>query len=700
MTSRARTAVFLSILLPASAWPAVPARPQRPRFGPGSGAPTHPAYLLITQERLAQLQAKVAANAPEWRTLKADADARVAGTAERDPYHPSVLENCALAYLLTGNTNYVTAALSYLNEFYVSDPESSVHNDSYLAFPDVMQSVAVVLNWCYPALNSAQRSTLITFLDHWTDQLWFHPAPGDSGWGLDDPENNYHMGFLHGTAFAGYALRAAAIAEGKDPNAYNGQKYIDFIKHKLDDPGQVMDVLRSKMVGGAWSEGANYGQRDDQELTAALAVIASMDGTNYFTQVPFFADTVYHAHYEIQPDGREMYPAGDMAWYADMIASPYNRQYVQTIVNYLPDGDARRHGQWFLENIMPSYMEGDNGSFNMPELILLDMIYKAAGPSIPQSALPLSFLSPGVGFMNFRSGWGAGDTSLTVSGAPFIDQSHQHADTGSFTLFKRDWLIVDAATYSDSGLLQDEREHSMLSVDGQDRDDDNFSNVPGYSRFLDGGSYAYTQVNGTNLFRGTINEWTREFVYLRPDTVIIYDRAAPGSGTYRVRFHFHAQPALSGSLYKSAIGGGGVSLLPLASGAVSIASNDNPDMDNSKSWRLDEAGTATRYLNVIQVADGAAPTFSAQRIVSDNTQMEGALWSDQVVMFSSRPLGAAPALPFSYTIPGTGTVTHTLANMSGTCNIAVSKTGGNTTVTVSAGSGFTAPPEGIVRFTN
>ena len=53
---------------------------------------------------------------------------------------------------------------------------------------------------------------------------------------------------------------------------------------------------------------------------------------------------------------------------------------------------------------------------------------------------------------------------------------------------------------------------------------------------------------------------------------------------------------------------------------------------DSDSWRLEEAGTVTRFLNVLQTADGAAPTFTAQRIVSDTTQMEGALWQDQQVV--------------------------------------------------------------------
>jgi hypothetical protein len=79
--------------------------------------------------------------------------------------------------------------------------------------------------------------------------------------------------------------------------------------------------------------------------------------------------------------------------------------------------------------------------------------------------------------------------------------------------------------------------------------------------------------------------------------------------------------------------------------------------------------------------------------------MEGALWNNDVVMFSTGPLGAPPALPFSYTLPGTGTITHTLLNMTGSCDAAVIRADGQTTVTVSAGSTYNANSQGVLRFT-
>jgi hypothetical protein len=82
--------------------------------------------------------------------------------------------------------------------------------------------------------------------------------------------------------------------------------------------------------------------------------------------------------------------------------------------------------------------------------------------------------------------------------------------------------------------------------------------------------------------------------------------------------------------------------------------------------------------------------------------MQGALWNDQVLLFSNSPLGAPPALPFTYTLSGTATRTHTLFNMIalGGYDLSVIRAAGQTTVTVSLGAAYNANSQGVLRFTD
>jgi hypothetical protein len=88
----------------------------------------------------------------------------------------------------------------------------------------------------------------------------------------------------------------------------------------------------------------------------------------------------------------------------------------------------------------------------------------------------------------------------------------------------------------------------------------------------------------------------------------------------------------------------------------------------------------------------------AQQVTTTTNVMQGALWNNDVVLFSTSALGAPPALPFSYTLPGTGVRTHTLLNMTGSCDVAVIHAGGQTTVTVSPGTTYSANSQGVLRF--
>jgi hypothetical protein len=76
--------------------------------------------------------------------------------------------------------------------------------------------------------------------------------------------------------------------------------------------------------------------------------------------------------------------------------------------------------------------------------------------------------------------------------------------------------------------------------------------------------------------------------------------------------------------------------------------------------------------------------------------MRGALSNGAVVLFSDLPRGATPSLPITYSVPGTAMITHVLLNMSGSYAVSASRSGGNTNVTISAGTDATADADGVL----
>ncbi len=661
-------------------------------------APAAPSgYLLITAARMPALAAKVKAKAPEWITLKDNVDEHM----DQIDFDRSSPENIALVHLLTRDARYAAGAYRWAKHMMdTRDPRDG----SYLPFGDIMRSIALVLSYCRDALSPAQRAELAGYLDRFTHELWF--ANKGSGWGLEDAGNNYHMAFLEGTAFAGYALRAVG-----HPKA---DEYLALVTDRLEREGGVIAYLNARAPGGDLHEGANYGQRSKQRLFNALSTIASMGGKNYFGASPFFAGSVVYALYAIQPGNQLLYPSGDLARSTEMPVSPYDRDYLQMLAYWLPDGPMRGHAQWLLTNVVPSY---DGNEFSFRGAYYKDVIFKLTLPAVPPSHLPLSYRAAGTDFVNLRSGWGPDATSVTISGTPHVDQSHAHHDVGSFTVFKKAWLAVDAASFGTSGLNWDAGSHNMIHVPGHERSG---GSVPGLAHFQDDAHFAYVQVDASNLFRRRnrsadryetlLDEYTRELVYLRPDTLVVYDRVAPQPASktpdvpYDWRLHFPVKPTISGNRTSAAAGGAGISVVTVAGSAPRIVEDSDLVEGGSKAWRLTLTSPTPvgRFLNVVQAAAGAPPTPVVEPIApAAGAAVAGVvLGSGEVVVFSAAARGEPAATPFSFTVPGTGKRTFVFANLRGSYDVTLTRAGETTTVQVAAGSRKTASAAGVLSFTD
>jgi hypothetical protein len=664
--------------------------------GPAPGAEVaHP--LMIPAERLPAIRVAATSGAPAWRALKSNVDANY----ERDGFGDTGVMNVAVVYLVTGERKYCERlAVEARRLMSAANPRG----DSYYGYAGIMGALATVLTYCEPILDAPLRADLASYLDTWTDELWFHNQ--GSGWGLEDPGNNYHVSFLLGTAWAGLALQAVG-----HPSA---AKWLDLVAKGVD---RELAFLAERCQGGGWPEGTNYGEGSKGRLADLFSLLAAAGVRNAFQSSAFFPAAVRYAHYQLQPGNVYLYPAGDMARESDMTVSSYDRQYMQLMVYWLGDPDARAVGQWYLQNVAPSYRTG----FSHPTALWRDLVYAIDVPAKPQSALPLAHRARGDELVSIRSGWDAEATALMVSGASRIDQSHAHLDTGGFTLWRNGWQIVDAVTYSHSGLLQEPGAHNLIHVAGARR----VAVTPkGLLRFADDPHASYLQIDGTGLYVGAdsgrlrkllrgllasadssrsrnflLREFTREMVFLKPDTLVVYDRVRPeASGTaFDWRMHFPAQPSLSGGAIRSTNGKGGVTVALLLGDPPAIVPDGDLAPDGSKAWRAQATTRSGTFLAVARVASRGAPTLDAA-LVTTTGDMEGVAVGGDVVLFSKLAFGQAPSGGFSYTVPTVPGRVHTLVDMSGSVGVSIQRAGANTIVAIGKGSDQTASADGVIRF--
>ncbi len=643
------------------------------------------AYLFVTKVRFEELRQEAAQGSPQWKALERN----VAQTHRNVGSRRSGAGNIAFVYLLTGDKQYAKSAYAWAKHGMDTD---KVERDRYLYYGDAMRPVAQVLNYCADALSAEQKASLANYLAEWTTRMW---QDRRIQWALNTPVHNYHMAYLEGTALAGYALRAAGDSRG--------DAFIRKLHKQLKKPGGVLDYLRTEGAGGDWPEGANYGQRSKQRLFATLALIAAAGGKNHIASERYFAESIYYAVYQLQPDRRSLHPAGDLARHSLLPATPLDRDYVQIATYWLADKAARQLGQWYLRRVVPSY---DTGSPALRHLLYQDLIYSVKDPTRKPESLKLFYLAKGSQWLGIRSGWHQNATALTISGLPRTEMGHAHFETGSFTLFKGGWQAIDSATFSRSGLLWQPGAHNGVNVDHAERRfGRKLEKGRGILQLSDTDEYSYAQVDGAPALRRKaprgqssllLSEYIREFVFLKPDTLVLYDRvkAADPATPFDWRLHTATRPALRNKLFQSRHEKGGLSLSVLAGDSPQVETNDDL---KSRSWRISTTSPSGRFLNVIRVGLGPAPKLQARNVSAGET-MQGARLENDVVLFSTAPLGASPTTAFQYSLPKQSKRVHTWVNMPTKVAVTHTISGSEIRITVTPGGPLKANTQGVVRW--
>ncbi|MDF2693580.1 MAG: Fibronectin type domain protein, partial [Labilithrix sp.] len=471
-------------------------------------------FLLISKERLELLRTRGRyAGGAALDALRENV-AEAGSALERDS---SGVENVALLYLITQEKRHADLAWRWFKLM----SKDNVRGDSYLGFGDLMRGAAVVLNWCGAALTPEQQREIAEYLERWTHELWFDNK--GTGWALSDPGNNYYYSFVEGTSYAAYALKAA--------NRPGAQKLVDLALSKIEGPNGSLAYFEKGGRGGDWEEGSNYGLGSKRRMFSAFAAIASMGGPNYFQRSAFPNASLLYAAYQIQPGRRVLAPMGDIAREPTLSTSAFDREYVQLATYWSEDAIARGIGAWILKDVVPSYV-GETASLRW--LFYRDVIYPPPRAILRPNELPLHYRSPGTDWINARSGWDDSATSLTFNATAKIEQSHAHFDTGAFLLYRNGWQAVDGASYGHSGLNWESGAHNMITVKGQVRHGERSR---GLVHYADDGKTTYAQIDASKLFtvkRGgvgepevVLDEWTRELVYIRPSSLLVYDRVVP-----------------------------------------------------------------------------------------------------------------------------------------------------------------------------
>ncbi|HSO36209.1 MAG TPA: hypothetical protein VLT33_26965 [Labilithrix sp.] len=624
------------------------------------------------------------------------------------------------------------------------------------------EGFGLTVDWIYGTLSSDDKAKIRTVFLRWSDEnenaeitTLNHPEP--KGVRNDpqltaDPERVYWAGNNYYTAhMRNLALMAMAFDEADDP----GGALRAHLESATGAWLYVADaLLRGALRGGLPAEGFEYGPQAVGYVTQTLLALhtAGLDSAKKYGRQtrlacnPVWDNAVTAFLHSVSPTGQVsndpnytyMGPLHSVAWYGDgakFWAPDYIGEFGALGAYDLRTKNTARLAKlrWIETNVPPGGADkiGNRTSARdfLIEPILYFMLLDPTAPADPdpRPKVPLGHFDPGLGHLFARTDWGADASWFTYNlGWSRID--HQHADGNLFQLWRKgEWLTKERSGYGLRVACSDYKNALALQNDAPDHNaPGDYGNIewtrgsqwtyvndgPGkiLAQVLDP-KYVYALGDATPLYSSTYEKATdvthasRSIVWLPPDRIVVYDRAASKTAGRFKRFWLNlpANGAVAGRVMTMTSAKGQKlfvsSLLPAAATMTVEAAEgldgEPGELDPIKyRMRVEATGgpTSVRFMHVIKGADGAASADATALVTSTGgTPYEGAAANGVVVLF---PVDiATPFASVTYTVPG-GTVAQLVTGLMPGAGYTVAQNGA--TVTVTPGGGKNADSGGVL----
>jgi len=537
----------------------------------------HP-RLLITPAYIEQtLRPRATVSTDNWVRLQTYVDSQ---QPEQDvlEYPEQVTRSLAIAYWMTDDIRYARRAqvgLLQMVDRLSSHPALTSNAFWDEQFLDDVAGVAIAYDWLHPTLNEIDRAALREVLEQAAVVLNNPEQDNGRAYRLT-PDGNYSfVSYEHWGARMLWAITATGLALlGESSEAQN---LIDYSRALLE--GWMIPSL-NELTGGAWAEGTDPNLRSGWALAQTATAFWTALGENYFTESRWWYDRMAYNMFAYHPEQTTVTDANLPVWDMPNIigASPRNSDGLllgraqDMLLNTVYTGtEISAWMTWFLEQGTP------------PPILERWM---AVEEFLWRDELAIGFPPPwrmwftlNTGHVFLRSSWDFSEPPTAISfyagdrfsGSQFFDQGH-------LSIWRGDELIVRSGVYSGGINTDHDANYYMRTVaantpiicDLSEVFDDIWPNLETNSwrndcgqrsmapasngavnpfqratattlyetgtvlRFSEEGSMHYFRANLTPAYNSTyyttpdnrakVDDVLREFVFLRPDILLVHDR--------------------------------------------------------------------------------------------------------------------------------------------------------------------------------
>ncbi len=647
----------------------------------------HP-RIFLTPTVISELQAKVAANDPDWLELKAQADKLSKYTVPAyDRYltannsinyayeglgwydAASVL---GLAYKITGNASYKYKLLELVS-IMVDAGNASIIVDSGYPTRSVAAAMALLYDWLYADLDSITKANMIATINGWYTMFFNHID------GLYIPlngNNNYLGGHILGLGLCGiatYGDNAAAPAINS------------LVQGWWDGP--VVSMFTNEGAGGAILESYNYGPNHFVRLLNYAYAVKTATGKNIYST--YTNNLITNYFYNLKPNRWQSTDEGDMPGSFTGIMG-LNLPLLLSAIDTTSQGDK---AAFFYSNILPPY-GGDSSAAAIQQAGPFDRtLFKNSRSKLDYRTTDKTYYrSVGDEHLYIRSDWTDNAVWSSFKGGAAKSTDHQSRAAGHLSIQRgNDYLLVNVGQWKGSdGVFGNPKTFSLTNNNMNAFVTDGATGIWGINyaggqgswglpgsvlNYESGTGYSYMRANltsaydlntGTNLPGRDLTYWHRNYVYLGSGTFILFDRVRMRNSTLLKEFRFHLHKLStntnSGGLVKSVLG---TSSLHIKSIYPSTAVMTTAVADNASAnpvIKLTDSATSTDFNPLtLLIADSRTATMPPTELVQSNDEKMIGVYiksplNPTVVLFSSNQNGADVAVSsgdiISYNLSG------------------------------------------------
>lgn len=502
--------------------------------------------------------------------------------------------DAVVMYRLTNQSQYCILARNMVEEQVVAaeaaiaaNQNPEVQHDSYLYAGAMIGDLALTYDWCSTFVSASQRTRWAAYTERTISNIW-NPASAQwggraapwSGWGTDDPANNYYYSFLRATMY--WAL------------ASNSNTWISYLETNKIPPLVNYFAL---LTGGGSEEGTGYGT-SHHKLFELYRVWRDSRTTDLANANAHLTDTISYWLHATVPTRDRFAPYGDQARSSVPEFYDYHRHLILE-ARYLTNSAAARDlASWWINNNSVQQMAS---GFNYRDDLL------PPGTSSPLPNAPLTYRATAIGHLFTRTSWETGATWLSFSAGSY-NQSHAHQDQGSFTLFGGgDWLAVTENIWSHSGIQQGTEVHNLVRFVKNGTTVRQRSNTVSTMNVLQQGPgpgevHVTGDMTAAYQAGSGVNSWQRRLDFTG-SSLLVTDQFSVTSGTQAIfQVNTPVQPVITGNTAKA--GNLTVRVLQPAGATLTAVNWRNVDSDFLSGWKLEVRGSASNTGFVVEMTTG------------------------------------------------------------------------------------------------